>query len=80
MTIQIELKVIVTLEHVTGKFASRDDMIEKLIEELEGAELSSLDDLGEDGATSYEVASWEIEEIERPAPVRRRRGQGSRSQ
>ena len=73
MTHRIELKVNVELDHVTGKFATRDEMVEKLTEALEDAEPSDLDGLGEDGSTSYTVSYWEIEEIEKPTPKCRRR-------
>jgi hypothetical protein len=73
MTHRIELRVSIDLDHIEGKFASREAMIESLVDELEGAEPSTIDGLGEDGMTSYTVSSWGIEEIERPKPVRRRK-------
>ena len=58
-----ELKVTVTLSRIEGKFASRDEMVEALISELEGADPGSIDGLGADGSSSYEVESFEVEEV-----------------
>lgn len=51
------LTVTVEVQHVEGKFASRDEIAEKLMDELESMDLGGVtaDDGGE-----YEVVSWEV--------------------
>jgi hypothetical protein len=73
MSHRIEIKVTIELTHISGKFASRDDMTESLVDQIIDLELSSVDDIGEDGTTSYEVTTWEVNPIEKPKPVRRQR-------
>lgn len=53
-TLQVEVEV----QHVEGKFASRDEIAEKLSEELESMDPGtvSADDGGE-----YEVVSWTVQ-------------------
>jgi hypothetical protein len=73
---RIEIKVAIEIEHREGKFASREEIVEQITSELELAEMSTIDGLGEDGTTTYDVTSWDIEEIERAKPAktpRRRR-------
>lgn len=54
-----EFKVKVRVERTEGKFASRDEIAERIMEALEGADPGSLE--GENGG-QYEVSEWEIEE------------------
>lgn len=61
----------VEVERTEGKFASRDEVAEQLQEALEGADPSSIDGVGADGTSSYEVSSWDVQEQAQPAPVRR---------
>lgn len=56
------LTVNVELQRTQGKFASRDDMIGALIEELEGMDPGSIYGLGADGDSEYEVTSWTVDE------------------
>jgi hypothetical protein len=57
-------KFIVTVEteRVSGKFASRDDQSERLVEEIEGMNPGSLDGLGADGESYYDINDWQVEE------------------
>lgn len=54
--------VTVELERSSGKFASRDEMSDQILSEIEGADPGSLSGLGADGDSEYEVSSWEVEE------------------
>lgn len=54
-------KVKVTVERQEGKFASRDEMSEPITEWLENANEGSIDGIGADGDSTYEVTDWEVE-------------------
>ncbi len=54
--------VTVTLERTQGKFASRDEMAESLLSELEGADPGGVYGIGADGASDYEVTDFTVEE------------------
>jgi hypothetical protein len=47
-------------ERTEGKFASRDELSEQIMDELVSADPSSL--TGENGG-EYEITSWEVEEV-----------------
>lgn len=51
----------VELERTEGKFASRDEMAEAIIDMLEGAE-DGVYGIGSDGDSNYEVSNWEVSE------------------
>lgn len=55
-------KVTVTTERTEGKFAPRDEQAEALAEMLEGANEGSIDGIGADGESSYEITDWSVEE------------------
>lgn len=73
MTQRIELKVIVEIDHREGKFAPRAEIVEQITSELELAEMSTIEGIGEDGVTIYDVSSWDVEEIERQKPIKQPR-------
>jgi hypothetical protein len=50
----------VEVERVQGKFASRDEILEQLQEVVEGADPGSVDGVGADGDSEYEVVNWEV--------------------
>ena len=50
----------VTLERTEGKFAGKDEMEEQIMEALEYANPSSIDGIGADGTSNYEVVDWEV--------------------
>ena len=54
--------VTVELERTEGKFAGRDEMAEAIIDALEGADPGSVDGIGADGMSSYDVTDWAVEE------------------
>jgi hypothetical protein len=62
----------VEVERVEGKFASRDEVAEQLQEALDSADPGSIDGIGADSASNYEVQSWDVQEQAQPKPVRRR--------
>lgn len=62
MSHTIKLTVTIELERIEGKFASRDEMTEALIDELEGMDPGEIYGLGADGDTSYSIANWEVGE------------------
>lgn len=62
----------VEVERTEGKFASRDEVSEALVEAIESADPGSVDGVGADGTSTYEVVSFDVTE-EPQAPVRRRR-------
>jgi len=50
----------VEVERVEGKFASRDEIDETIAEWLESADEGTVDGIGADGESSYEVTSWSV--------------------
>lgn len=68
---RFDFLVSVEVERVEGKFASRDEVAEELVSALTDADPSSIDGIGADGTSSYEVSSWDVEEQPQPKPVRR---------
>lgn len=62
MAMTFEFKVTVTVERVSGKFASRDEISEALMAELEGAEPYGVSGLGADGMSEYETSDFTVEE------------------
>lgn len=54
----------VTVERTEGKFAARDEIADALRDELEGAQPSEIYGLGADGASTYEVTDFEVEDAE----------------
>lgn len=49
-------------ERIEGKFASRDEIVEVIQQELESAiDGLSIDGIGADGMSTYEVTDYEIE-------------------
>ncbi len=64
MAHKIELKVTVTLERESGKFASRLDMIEALIELVEGQlDGEQLLGIGVDADSNYYITGAYVEEM-----------------
>jgi hypothetical protein len=59
----ITITVSVEVERTEGKFASRDELTEKIMDELESANPESIET--DDGA-SYEVTGWEINDVPQP--------------
>lgn len=57
---RFKLTVEIEVERIEGKFASRDEIEEQLIEALESADPGSVDGVGADGASTYETVAWEV--------------------
>lgn len=60
-----EFKVTVSVTRESGKFATRDEVAEQIIEAISDADPGSIDGIGADGETTYSVESFEVEEIPR---------------
>ena len=52
----------VELERTQGLFAARDEMVEQIIEAIEGADPGTVDGIGSNGDSSYDVVFWEVNE------------------
>jgi hypothetical protein len=52
----------VELSRESGKFASREEMAQAIVDELDGSDPGTLYGLGADGDSSYTVESWTAEE------------------
>ena len=50
----------VELERESGKFASRDELIDEIKEWLEDANQGTVDGVGADGDSVYEVTEWSV--------------------
>jgi ABC-type phosphate/phosphonate transport system permease subunit len=61
----------VEVERTEGKFASREEVEEQITDALESADPGSVDGIGADGDSSYEVTSWDVQPQEQP---KRKRG------
>ena len=62
MSHKFTFTVTVELEREQGKFASRDEMGETLIEWLEGADEGAIYGIGADGESNYNTITWDVEE------------------
>ena len=62
-------------ERSEGKFASRDDIIQQIVEELEGADPGEVE--GENGGT-YEITEWNVTEDEVKPPAKAAKTAGGR--
>lgn len=67
---QFTFEVTITVERTEGKFASREELAEQIMSELESAEPMSL--TGDNGG-EYEVTEFEISEIDQAAVKERAR-------
>ena len=59
-TVRFSFTVEVEVERTEGKFAPKDEIEEQLQEALDMANPSSIDGVGADGTSSYEVTNWEV--------------------
>lgn len=62
MSSRFKFTVEVTLDRVEGKFAGRDEMAEQIQEALDSANPYTVDGIGADGTSSYEVSDWSVSE------------------
>jgi hypothetical protein len=68
--VQFTFTINVTAERSEGKFASRDEIGDAILDELEGADPSTVD--GEAGGV-YEITEWEVSLEEPVKPAKRKR-------
>lgn len=57
---RLKVEVYVEVEHVSGKFASREEIEEALVDAIERAEESTISDVGADGESVYDVTEWGV--------------------
>lgn len=60
MSSRFVFQVEVVLERTEGKFAPRDEMEEQIQEAIDSANPGSVDGIGSDGTSSYEVTDWMV--------------------
>lgn len=71
MAHRFRIVVEVELNREQGKFASRDDLVQGLIDEIEGADPGGLYGMGDDGSSDYTVDSFEVSEAPEPLTAKR---------
>ena len=61
----------VECERTEGKFASRDEIGEQIEQMLNDANYGTIDGIGADGTSSYEIVDWSVSEepIEKPKRI-----------
>lgn len=64
MSHKFTIQVTIELERESGKFASRDEMAEALVDAIDSSDPGSLDGLGADGESTYTITDWTSEEIQ----------------
>jgi hypothetical protein len=57
---KLQIIIDVEVEHVSGKFASKDEIADYLINEVEGAAPNDVSGVGSNGDSEYEVMVWEV--------------------
>lgn len=60
MSHTLTYKIIATLDHVSGKFASKEEISSQILDELENLSIGILE--GDNGG-EYEITGWEITEL-----------------
>lgn len=60
MSHRFSFTVDVDVDRTEGKFASRDEIEGELRQWLEDANQGSVDGIGADGASTYEVTDWSV--------------------
>jgi hypothetical protein len=58
-----KILVEVTTNHAQGKFASTEEQIASVIEDLENANPMSITGIGADGDSEYDIDEWLVEEV-----------------
>ena len=58
-TVRVRFTVEVTLRHTEGKFASKDEIAQELLDSIECSS-SSVDSIGPDGESSYDVEDTQV--------------------
>lgn len=60
---RIELRVTVEVSRESGKFASRDEVEQAVVEAVEGADFGEVSGIGADGESVYVVDDWAVEVV-----------------
>lgn len=60
MGMKITIAIDIEVERVEGKFASKDEIAEAIADELDAADPGTVSGVGADGASEYEITSWEV--------------------
>lgn len=60
---RVKIEVEVELEFQSGKFAPRDEVVDQLVEAIEGADPGEVSGIGADGDSSYGVVGWDVTEV-----------------
>lgn len=68
---KFEFTVSVEAERVSGKFAGKDEVGEKIQEMLDNANEGSVSGVGADGDSEYEITDWAVDDTT-PAKPRRK--------
>lgn len=55
-----EFTITVSVDRVSGKFASKDDVIDQITGWLENANEGQVSGVGADGDSEYEVTDWDV--------------------
>jgi len=61
---RVSFTVHVELERTEGKFASKDEIRDFIRDEIEGMNPDCVDGVGADGASSYEITDWSVEDMD----------------
>ena len=56
LTFTVEVEV----ERIQGKFAGKDEIGEMIVEMIEGANEGTVEGVGADGDSEYEIVSWDV--------------------
>ena len=61
---KVILRIEAELQHITGKFAGREEVAEDLIAVVEDADPGEVAGVGEEGDTAYEITDWQVSAME----------------
>ena len=61
---KVILRIEAELQHVTGKFAGRDEVEQYLIDETEANDPGGVYGVGEEAETEYEITDWQVSAME----------------
>lgn len=64
MSHTLTFKVTVQLDRTEGKFASREELADELVAQIEASEPYGVSGVGADGMSEYEVSDYQVEWME----------------
>ena len=56
----VKIVIEAELSHISGKFASREEITEAIRDEIDQGQLTEIYGVGADGESQYDVVSWEV--------------------